>query len=340
MRVNSCRCWAAILIGFVCGPLGAQETKQNPANPLPAPNVVAATVNGQPISELAVQRGLNRLPPAKQADARQQIVDFLIDNLLLDQYLTQLGVQVTAKEVEARLVQLQDEAKKAGETVEKMMQELKVSEEELRTQLASELRWDRYCDQKATDAVLRNLFDKNPEMFDGSMVRARHILLSPPSGDARAAEEARTRLQGIKRQVEELAVRALAQIPPGADALSREKARTKEIEDAFAALAGKESTCPSKAQGGDLGWFPRSGSMVEPFAKAAFELKNYQMTDVVATQFGYHLILVTDRRPGKETKFDDIKDIVKEVFCERLREAYCAQLKPRARIVINPVPKP
>ena len=80
--------------------------------------------------------------------------------------------------------------------------------------------------------------------------------------------------------------------------------------------------------------------MVEPFAKAAFALKPYQMSDVVATKFGYHLILVTDRRAGKETKFDEVKEVVKDVYCDRLREELLAQLRSKAQIVIGGQTKP
>ncbi len=58
------------------------------------------------------------------------------------------------------------------------------------------------------------------------------------------------------------------------------------------------------------------------------------------TQFGYHLILVLEHKPGNEVKFDDVKEEVKEVYCDRLREAVVAQMKPQAKIVITPVAKP
>jgi peptidyl-prolyl cis-trans isomerase C len=76
--------------------------------------------------------------------------------------------------------------------------------------------------------------------------------------------------------------------------------------------------------------------MVEPFAKAAFALKPHEMSDVVSTQFGHHLILVTERKAGKETKFEEVKEEVKEVYCERLRQDLCAQLRQRSKIVITP----
>ena len=64
----------------------------------------------------------------------------------------------------------------------------------------------------------------------------------------------------------------LAQLPPQTDNLAREKARIKLLDDSFAEIAAKESACPSSKQGGDLGWFTRAGSVVEPFAIVAFAL--------------------------------------------------------------------
>ena len=88
-----------------------------------------------------------------------------------------------------------------------------------------------------------------------------------------------------------------------------------------------------------MDYFQRSGKMVEPFAKAAFALKPFQMSDVVQTQFGVHLILLTDRKPGLDVKYADVKGDVKDEFCDQLRDQVVAKLKPRANIVIMPAPK-
>ena len=88
-----------------------------------------------------------------------------------------------------------------------------------------------------------------------------------------------------------------------------------------------------------MDYFQRSGKMVEPFSKAAFALKPYQMSDVVRTQFGVHLILVTDRKEGLPVKYEDIKDDVKDEFCDRLRDQVVAKVKPTAKIEILPAPK-
>jgi peptidyl-prolyl cis-trans isomerase C len=324
---------ALMLLGSLVFPAAAQEKVAAPVGG------VAATVNDQPIPEVAVQRALKRIPPAKHAEARPELVEFLIDNVLIDQYLARNKVTADPKDVEARMKQVKDELQKQGQSFEKMLTELMLTEDEMRAQITSFLCWDKYVTSQATDQALRQLFEKNPEMFDGTMVRARHILLTPASGDPAAAERAKGQLLAYKKQVETLVAEGLAKLPAQTDNLEREKQRYKLTDEAFATLAREKSDCPSKAQGGDLNWFPRAGSMVEPFARAAFALKLYEMSDVVSTRFGYHLILATDRKAGKPVTFDEVKDVVKEIYGDQLRDALLAQLRPTAKIVITP-PKP
>ena len=78
------------------------------------------------------------------------------------------------------------------------------------------------------------------------------------------------------------------------------------------------------------------GMMVEPFAKAAFALKPYHVSDPVATNFGYHLILVTARKAGEPVKFEMVKGAVAEVYGARLREAIIEKMKtdPNTKIEI------
>ena len=63
----------------------------------------------------------------------------------------------------------------------------------------------------------------------------------------------------------------------------------------FEALAREHSTCPSKSRGGDLGWFG-SGKMVSAFEEACKRLSHGSLSDVVSTQFGYHIIKLTGRK--------------------------------------------
>ncbi len=327
---------AVVVLGSGLGArVEAQDKAPLPSAPATGAGAVAATVNGQAIPEAALQRALKRIPAAKQAEARPEILNFLIDNALIDQYLLRAQVLVEEREVDAKVRQVAEEIKKQGSTFQKVLQELSLTEAELREQVASQLRWEKYVAQQATDRALRELFEANRDMFDGTVVRARHILLTVPANDPKAEADARARLAGFRKQVEDETARGLAKLPGQADNAEREKARARLVEESFAAIASKVSACPSRAQGGDIGWFPRGGSMVEPFARAAFALKPYEMSDVVTTQFGDHLILVTERKPGKDVKYDEVKDEVKEVFSERLREGLLEKIRPQAKILVS-----
>jgi peptidyl-prolyl cis-trans isomerase C len=210
-----------------------------------------------------------------------------------------------------------------------------LTEEELRVQVAADLRWENYLKTQATDKVLADLFKNHKDWFDGSQVRARHILVAVSAdADAKTRDAAKVKLAGLKKAIETKVAQEVAKIDPKADALARAEARLKAATDVFAASA-KDSDCPSSKNGGDLGSFPRTGAMVEPFAQAAFALQPGQMSDIVETQFGYHLILVTARVPGRELKFDDIKDEIRDVYADRLRSELLPQLRKTAKIEIT-----
>ncbi len=325
---------AAILLSGL--PAGAQNPSPSGA-PAPQKDAVAATVNGQTVSEFAVRRALRRVPPQKQAEAREEIVNLLVDNVLVEQYLLQMRVQVDDKAVDTRLDEMRAEAKKQNKGFDEELKNAELGLEELRAFVRADLRWEAFAAGQADEAKLRAYFDANKEMFDGSSVRARHILITLPADTPAANADAVSRLQKFKRQVEEQVAAGLAKLPADADKLAREKARQSLTDETFAALAKKESSCPSKEQGGDVGWFTRAGTMVEPFSRAAYACKPYEITDPVKTQFGYHVILVTDRKPGRETKYEDVKQEVKDVYGEKLREAVVTMMRQRSKIELTPV---
>lgn len=308
-----------------------------PIPPPPPANAVAVTVNGQAIPEMAVYRVLVRERPENRAQARKEVIDFLIGNALIDQYLLQMKVVVERQEIETRMTQMRAETKKEGQDFDKLLKTLHLSEDELRYQLACAMRMEKYVAQQATDKALRDLFETSKAMFDGSRMQARHILLTV--GAERSAEQARARLLAVKARIEAEVAKELAKLSDRTDKLEREKTRMQTMEKAFAEIATKESDCPSKAEGGSLGWFPRAGAMVEPFARAAFALKPYQLSEPVATEFGQHLILAIDHKPGKDIKFEDVRPVVREVYYDRLRESLISQLRPRARIDIQQAAK-
>ena len=296
--------------------------------PPPARDIVAARVNGQVVPELAVYRGLLRFSVERRAEARKDVLNYLIDNTVVDQYLLQLKIPVEAKEIEEHIEKVKKEAIAEKQDFKQLLEKLMISEDELRTELTSALRWDKFILQQGTDDKLQPYFKANLEMFNGSRMQARHILLPASAADAPV------KIATIKKNIEAEVSQSMTKVPANADAITREKERAKALEQIFSKAAVDYSTCPSKEKGGDLGYFPRAGAMVEPFARVAFALKPFQMSDPVATEFGYHLILAVDFKPGKEVKYEEVKPFVQEVYGERLREAVLTNYKTKSKIEI------
>jgi parvulin-like peptidyl-prolyl isomerase len=306
-----------------------------PAKPEVRPTGNAATVNNQAIPEVAVYRALRQFPEQHKEMARKEILTHLIENALIDQYLTALKVNVEEKDVDKLITDLKKELSDAKKDYAKELEAMMLTEAEFRVEVVGQMKWEKFVQQQGTDAALKQLFDSSPDIFDRTMVRARHILMTPGADEAKQKESA-GKLRGIKKVVEDEAAKAVAALPPTADALQKEQARVNKTDELFSAYAKEYSACPSKKDGGDLNFFPRAGAMVEPFAKAAFALKPFEMSDVVATEFGYHLILVTARRQGTPKKFEEVKEDVRMLYAMRLREAVIAQMKPKAQITITP----
>lgn len=157
--------------------------------------------------------------------------------------------------------------------------------------------------QRPSDEEVRKEYEKRlPELTPPPKIHARHIL--------------------VKTEAEAKAARK----------------RIVEGGEDFATVAKEVSTGPSAAQGGDLGVFGK-GRMVPAFEAAAFALKKGEVSQPVHTQFGWHIIQVTEIQGGKAPTFDEIKDrLAQRMMQERLRtelEQLTDRLKSKARIEIK-----
>ena len=184
------------------------------------------------------------------------MLNYLIDNAIVDQYLLQLKIPIEAKEVDENIEKIKKEAADEKKDLKDVLKELMITEDELRTELTGALRWDKFVLQQGTDKALHDFFKANLEMFNGTKIQARHILIPITDGKAEAAQ---IKLAVIKKEILDEVAAALDKLPATTDAITREKERAKVLEKAFAEKAVKNSTCPSAKDGGDLGLFPRTG---------------------------------------------------------------------------------
>lgn len=150
------------------------------------------------------------------------------------------------------------------------------------------------ADEATIDKLARSIYNAEPQRFQlPEQVHARHILVAAPEKDASAREAARTKAQAL-----------LAELRSGAD---------------FAKLAQERSDDKgSGARGGDLGFFDNQ-RMAPAFSKAAFALnKPGQLSEVVETQFGYHIIRLEARKPAGKRPYDEVAEELRQSARERV----------------------
>lgn len=151
---------------------------------------------------------------------------------------------------------------------------------------------------KVTDEEVESYYAANKHMFNNpEMVNAKHILV----------------------ESEEKAQQVIAEIKNG---------------KAFEEAAEEFSSCPSKAQGGNLGNFGR-GQMVPEFEEAAFNLQIGELSKPVKTQFGYHIIKVEEKIESSIKAFDEVKDMIKNNLLQQRQAFRYSQLNNELREKYN-----
>jgi peptidyl-prolyl cis-trans isomerase C len=326
---------------------GDSKAPQTPAGgDLQAAKDVYVTVNGVEITEAQLQDHMQPyldklaaskkpVPPQFMEQYKRQLkfqaLDMAIVDVLFAEQVKKANLTVTEDEVTAYITEMASNQKppmtldqfkemivKLGQPYEDVRQQIKKG---LLYRKLNEVQWAGKTDVNDTEA--KAYFEQNINRYSTpEQVRASHILIAPdftdPNVDPNVAKaKARAKAQEL-----------LGQIKQGAD---------------FAELAKANSSCPSKERGGDLNYFPR-GVMVEAFEKAAFELPVGQITDVVETEFGYHIIKVADHKPAVTPTFEDSKQaVIKELKQEKqgaVAQKFVESLKANAKIVYAPGKEP
>jgi len=292
----------------VATPTAAAQVE--PAKPVPAqlPEIVAK-VNGEVISKAdfeqaignAEQRAGGPVPPDQRDRVYRELLDQMIGYRLLIQESKARKIAIPDADLEARMIAL----KQQFPTEDAFKQALAQQHVTL-DQIKADARQDMVVSKLVADAIaakvsvkpedVQTFYKENPKSFQESeKVHASHILITAPK-DADAATKAKARAK---------AESILKDIKAGQD---------------FATLAKQNSQDPgSAANGGDLGFF-QQGQMVGPFNDVAFSLKPGSVSDVVETDFGYHIIKVIEKQPGRTVPLDEVKPKIEQFLEGQNRE--------------------
>ena len=298
-------------------------------DPKKLPKVIG-TVGGVEISKEIFEKVLENLIKQMKShgqplteewlkNAQKQVVDRMVTAEVLYQEATAQKIKADDKEVQDQM----DKIAKSFPSPEEYKRGLKeqgVTEKDLKRDIGKNLAIRRLLDEKVTNQVkvseaeAKKYYDENTKDFDRpEMVKARHIILlvDKNADDAKKAE-IRKKMEGIQ-----------AELKAGA-----------KFED----LAKKYSQDGSAENGGDLGFFPK-GAMVKEFEDAVWNMKPGEVSGIVTTPFGLHLIKFEERKPAGSISFAEMKnDLIRGLESQKKGEAvkkYIEDLKTKAKIKIN-----
>ncbi len=291
-------------------------------------------------------------PPAEQTpervnDIKKRILDQMIDDRLLSQEAKKKNIKISQIEVDDGIKKVrtrfptEDEFNKEMKDQGMTLQEFR---EHIQKQLATIKLIDTEVKAKVTPPT-----DKEIEELYGKVEAIVKDKPLPSGLTASEVDELKALSRAIQGRFGERA-RArhiLIRVAPSASTADKDAAikKIKDIQarlkkgDEFAELARKNSEDPgSRDRGGDLGYFSR-GDMVPSFDKVAFSLNVGETSDIVTTDFGYHIIKVEERKAATKMSLDDVKDDMAEYLYQQRGakkfESFVKELRSKAEIKIN-----
>jgi len=288
-----------------------------------------AVVNGVSLKERELERIIDELlprafyhqsvTPEKRAELRKKALDELIRRELYYQEAVRIGIKVSKSELKDGLENIKKRFKSKKE-YQNALKQAGITEDDLKKDIERNLLINKFYQQevldisKVSDNELKEYYEKNKKDFlRPEAVRIRHILIKvePTSTDEEKAKK--------KKEAGDILKRA------------------RQGED-FAELAYKYSADDWRVKGGDLGLIHR-GRLLPELEEVAFKLKPGEISDLIETIYGYHIIKMEEKLPPTQLGFDEIKDKLRKELEEKRKkereENLLKTLKEKARIEVR-----
>lgn len=289
------------------------------------PNMKVAVVNDRVITAgeldkefapIATRLQKMGAPQEKMDEMRLMFLGKYIEREVLLQEAAKHNYQITDEQVQAEFDKFHGRFPDP-EAFNNFLKESGTDEASLKNQLKQGLLIDKLIADEVEskvvidDAAAKAYYDGNTDQFNHpEQLKASHILVKVDS-DATADQKAEA-----KKKAEDL----LGKVKAGGD---------------FAALAKEFSACPSGQKGGDLGYFQK-GQMVKPFEDACLALKPGEVSGIVETQFGFHIIKLVDHKAAGLTSFDEVKEeltkYLKSTEVQKQLKSFLDEAKKNAKV--------
>ena len=245
---------------------------------------------------------------------KERVVNELIVKTLLDEEIKKRGIKITNKDTEDAIKDIIDKVG-SKEQLDNILKQNGMTSAQFRKDIAEQVKLKKLAEQlgnsDVTDADAKKFYDQNIQRFKyPEQVKASHILIAANRKDLEELVKAEN--EGKELSEADLKAKVDAKIKEKKDKAEKLLAEAKKDPSQFAKLAKENSEDPGSANnGGELGFFPK-GKMVPEFEKAAFALKPNTLSGLVQTQYGYHIIYVTDRKAAGQEPFEKVQKDIKE----------------------------
>ena len=273
--------------------------------------ITTATLDGVSsfIMYMNYQSDLSTLAKDEQTIWKNQVLSYLcIDKEVIEGYYKENKKDPIDKDAQGAINSSIDSLYASEEGLEEALEEIGVKREHVEYYYRAQALYEALVldikeESPPTDEEMQAFYEENKSaMTSPAAVTASHILIE----DTEHTAEKRAEMQSI-----------LDKANGGED---------------FAELAKQYSADGSAGDGGSLGTFAQDGQMVAEFEAAAFALEPGQISDIVETQFGFHIIKVSEKFPEEQLPIDDFKDDIIVAICDQKATLQLEELRGKAEI--------
>lgn len=244
---------------------------------------------------------------------KERVVNELIVKALLDEEIAKRDITVSNKDVEDAIKEIVDKVG-SKDQLNNILKKNGISANEFKADLKEEIKMKKLAKElgssDVSDSEAQKFYNDNADKFKyPDRVRASHILIS--ANPAELAEIVKSDPKNKELTEEQVQAKVTEEMNAKKAKADKLLAQAKADTTQFAKLAKENSDDTTTAvKGGDLGFFAAQ-EMVPEFSKAAFALRPNSVSGVVQTQFGYHIIFVTDRMAAGQEPFEKVKNEIK-----------------------------